>query len=314
MPAFAPLHTASNSPDKDTGTDMCVQVIEKNTFISVVVEEDEADTMHSVLPRRNSSVPPSLRLSCSDGRGCELGPSSSEDKSTVCDFSDSQSSAESDSDILEGSTRGLQSSAAIKRSSTGLLESFPKASSPTDVSPTKSRLSSSAKAFKPRGLQQMTPQVAAGHAQASLVTAVWMSQGQTSFFVQRCGNVIDNLRMTLISTRHVNGVEVRMGEQCWSVAVQLPKGVVPDETLNAAKKSLLEGAENSENIYVLGYNSAPFVSTPFGFSAFLCDVKDNAAACWDMYSTGYCRRCKRCPWEHPEQQARVSVIIKRVDY
>lgn len=190
----------------------------------------------------------------------------------------------------------------------------PSSSLTGSLSPAKRRLNPSAKVFSPQGVQTPTTTSSSPvSSPASLIGSAWRSSGgQDSVFAQRCGNIIDTMRQALIGTQHVMGVEVRRGDNCWSVAVQLPRDILPEDTLDSAKHSLLESAGQSSNVYVLGYSANPFVTTPFGFTAFLCNVKDNASACWDMFATGSCRRGNRCTWEHPEQRARVSVIIKRV--
>lgn len=301
--------------------DFCFAVIEKNTFISVVLEDD-ADCMQMTKPRRNSSLPPSVRIACTDTQtSSSTGLNLSEDKSTVCDSSDANSSEESDSDgqglhscestPVSTPTDTTPKSWMPSGSMPSLADMLPEASSrpcPVNgcVSPLRSRLRAHARAFAPRALTT-------GHSlTSSYGSCCWTQQPASCLFVQRCSSIIDAMRQALISTRHVSGVEVRMGDLCWSVAVQLHKDVLPDDAFDSAKAALLEGAFRSENVYVLGYQCGPFVTTPFGFTAFICDVKDNDAACWDMFATGYCRREGRCPWEHPDRRARVSVIIKRV--
>lgn len=120
------------------------------------------------------------------------------------------------------------------------------------------------------------------------------------------------MRQEVVVSKDVSGVEVRMGDLCWSIAIQLHRDALPDGILHSAKEALLQGAQRSENVYVLGYRACPIVQTPFGFTAFLCEVKDDNAVCWDLLSTGCCRRGRRCHWAHPERRARVSVIVKRV--
>jgi hypothetical protein len=85
--------------------------------------------------------------------------------------------------------------------------------------------------------------------------------------------------------------------------------VLKEQIIMLGKASLIENSKRSQNIYVLGYCNQPFVITPMGFSAILCEA-ENSNACWEFIQTGFCRFRNGCKWRHPNCQAVVSVMIK----
>jgi hypothetical protein len=41
-------------------------------------------------------------------------------------------------------------------------------------------------------------------------------------------------------------------------------------------------------------------------------MHDKKAACWDVFTQGYCRRGNACRWEHAAFQSRVSVVLTSI--
>lgn len=85
--------------------------------------------------------------------------------------------------------------------------------------------------------------------------------------------------------------------------------------LNSVKHSLLCAAAESENTYVMGYNSQPFTDLDaFSFSASIGCVPaaHRDTACWDTYMTGFCPRPGKCRWAHPGEMdvMRCIVVVK----
>lgn len=98
----------------------------------------------------------------------------------------------------------------------------------------------------------------------------------------------------------------------WAVTASIPFGKVGLEghALNLAKQALLQSAEKSNSVYVMGYLARPFHLTAQGFDAVLCNVEDEASACWDFLGKGCCYQRGRCQWLHPALMARVKVLIQ----
>lgn len=80
-----------------------------------------------------------------------------------------------------------------------------------------------------------------------------------------------------------------------------------NEVLECAKANLLEAAGSSNDIYVMGYEAAPFQNKPDGFEATLGVMQDESQACWDSYTSGSCCRGVRCRWQHPTCLKRFAV-------
>lgn len=82
--------------------------------------------------------------------------------------------------------------------------------------------------------------------------------------------------------------------------------------LRVGQDAILRAANQSKLVYVMGYQARPFVTTQYGFECVLGTMHDKKAACWDVFTQGYCRRGNACRWEHAAFQSRVSVVLKTV--
>jgi hypothetical protein len=76
-----------------------------------------------------------------------------------------------------------------------------------------------------------------------------------------------------------------------------------------AKEALLQAAEETPSLYIMGHRRLPFQPTPMGFYANLGTMTNTKKACWDVYSKGFCPRSCTCTWEHPIQMMTVNVMI-----
>lgn len=87
----------------------------------------------------------------------------------------------------------------------------------------------------------------------------------------------------------------------WSVCALVQPGnqLYTHSLLAVAKRALVTSVEQSATIYMLGYLAKPFADEANGFSVTLCGMEDEATACWDYYSQGFCYRGCACKWEHP---------------
>jgi hypothetical protein len=100
----------------------------------------------------------------------------------------------------------------------------------------------------------------------------------------------------------------------WSVVGSCQKVdlVHAQQSLGLVKQAMLSAAEQSNSIYIIGYEASPFYALPtgVGFSAQLAMVEDDASACWDLLATGHCRRGCNCRWQHPKWQVSLNVVMK----
>lgn len=82
--------------------------------------------------------------------------------------------------------------------------------------------------------------------------------------------------------------------------------------LTMAKHTLLQWAESSSSIYVLGYCHRPFVPLldGIGFVATMSLMEDTSCCCWDAYKWGYCKRGQQCRWQHPRRLVPLSLRIQ----
>lgn len=81
--------------------------------------------------------------------------------------------------------------------------------------------------------------------------------------------------------------------------------------LSVVQDKLLQGAEKSSGVYVVGYETTPFkpAAGHVGFSAQLALVQDESSACWDLLAKGHCQRGCTCRWQHPQWQVGFTVQL-----
>jgi len=80
--------------------------------------------------------------------------------------------------------------------------------------------------------------------------------------------------------------------------------------LSLVQDSMMQAAQNSENVYLVGYEAEPFQPMQqgeMGFTAKLVIVADESSACWDHVGKGFCRRGCACRWMHPQWEVDISV-------
>lgn len=132
--------------------------------------------------------------------------------------------------------------------------------------------------------------------------------------------VLDATKQALKSNKTVLGVDIFESTGTWdrgmSVVVWQREdkgGKDRDQILKLAKDALLQGAANSECVYVMGYKNRHygFTSSEFGFTTVLGGMFDESKACWDLFRTGHCRREWDCRWQHPACKLPINVEIRR---
>lgn len=166
------------------------------------------------------------------------------------------------------------------------------------TTPLRAALKSTARSFEPTPVAiQISP----------VAVAISMPPEARRSFAEVVAAGLQALR----SSEHVESAEVQEVGNGWSLTCAvLPSNMQHfQETVDLVGKALLEAAEGSENVYVVGYEKMPFIGfvDRQGFSAQLALVRDEAAACWDLLAGGYCRRGTACRWQHPSWQVNIEV-------
>lgn len=126
--------------------------------------------------------------------------------------------------------------------------------------------------------------------------------------------IMESVRASLASAGSiVKCVDVTKGSKGWIVT-----GYVQPDALKVyrsqlymiAQRSLLEAAERSEKVFVIGYAENPFSPMPLGFGAALSEVEDLDTMCWSSYSRGFCENPSTCCKDHPTRRVGVHVMLK----
>jgi hypothetical protein len=133
--------------------------------------------------------------------------------------------------------------------------------------------------------------------------------------------MLDSTKQALSNTTGVVGVDVFEAPGPWGRGVTVCAWMQHEDiasgrqqALERIQKNLIKSAENSESVYVLGYQSRPFTHTEFGCAAVLGGMHDETKACWDVYTKGYCRReraSQTCRWQHPSPQVPVHIEVRK---
>jgi hypothetical protein len=268
----------------------------KNTFIEV----DERRELPGAV-RRSASLPASLRAQefkeevelcvpflssrskCSQGALSEDGTSSDAEPSTEA-FGEFASDGSS-SDAGGCSRDDIVGSAGSCRS----------------------RLKSSARAYKPQGT--VLP-LALPLAALAAVSTVTVDEADT--YSKEVLQVVSYIKDTLAAIDSSFLVEaVHHSLTGWHINVTVPQELIhsSEALLTVAKQHLLVFAEGSQVTYVLGYCGHPFLAQPAGFTCTLVALEDTSTACWDFYKWGFCKRCTICRWQHPHRAVRLSVDL-----
>lgn len=266
----------------------------KNTFIEV---DERSDPQGAV--RRSSSLPASLRTQefkqevelcrpllpslpkCKQATPSEDGTSSDVEPSTeVTDVT----SEESDHAFNESASDGSFSDAGrCSRDDVG-----------GSAGSCRSRLKSSARAYKPQG--------------AVLPLALPLADTYSREVLQ----VVTYIKETLAAIESSLLVEaVHHALTGWHIKITVPPEFIhsSEALLTVAKQYLLLFAEGSQVTYVLGYCGHPFLAQPAGFTCTLVALEDTSTACWDFYKWGFCKRCTICRWKHSTRAVRLCVDL-----
>lgn len=167
-------------------------------------------------------------------------------------------------------------------------------SSPTNERQDKPRLSVAAKIYVPTSPPALSPHTS-----------------EHCKFTPQVQAAVEAAQMALFQTGLILTLTAHTVVQGWSVVISIrPEHFAYRERiLSCAKQALLQAAEQSESIYVLGYCSRPFVLTPLGFKAQFAGMEDESAACWGVFAKGSCWKGSCCTWQHPTFISDVSVSL-----
>lgn len=104
---------------------------------------------------------------------------------------------------------------------------------------------------------------------------------------------------------------VEEGVECWAFTIKVRAEDMQrtEYVLTLAKEALLENAEKTPCVKVVGHRLAPFLPFPHGFVATLGFVQDESKACYDAYGRGFCRRGCSCRWQHPPCGRSIRVVV-----
>lgn len=278
----------------------------KNTFIDV--EEEEA-----LDPRRSSSEPPSCRHRDSEpfsscfNRKCSLDLPES-----TASGPESPRGSVSD-DISDDGT------ATVNMSPTPLSKLNPDAAewSPMKVPPMW---------LPPADLPPPPPPPPAPT--GSLPALELILSQVPRFFQRQFRDIMMSGVKTLSDNDAVDDVDFGEGEGSWGKGLVV-KGRMSakvenfDEKKKAilaeVKETILQSADVSKSIYVMGYALMPFTETENGFSAMLGGVgayfgqtKYEEGYCWDMITKGFCCDEGMCCREHPATMLPIYVEIRKI--
>jgi hypothetical protein len=310
--------------EETTATTMTI----RNTFIDMHEE-------HVSAKRRNKSLPPSFKASpfevASEGSVC----SGSEFKTTLTvstgtDDSDGSTDVrtEASDDELATSEMGYASSGHIPTcepcsgfGNYGMDFAYSGPWSPaigvaefTDFTPLAggqspcffqaascdmpppAKLSSKAIAYQPRGL--LTPE-AAGRRKNIL-------------------DMLESVRTVLEDGHSIKNVDVFEHDGNWSLALTPHKKnrMNIDQLLTFAQEALLKVAEQSRNVYVLGYDAreTAFTSQPQGKMCRLGVMESTQYACWRYFQKGVCHYGSDCCKEHAVLEVQLETRVEMSKY
>lgn len=133
------------------------------------------------------------------------------------------------------------------------------------------------------------------------------------YFKQEVASFVMMVTSMLTSTASAQAFNDQDG-QGWRVEVTLrPEDLLYKEHfLAVAKNALIESAQSSSSVYIMGSGAKPFISTSQGFTTMLGEMTDRSQACWDVYMHGCCWRNNACRWKHPQCLMPLNIVLKEI--
>jgi hypothetical protein len=131
-------------------------------------------------------------------------------------------------------------------------------------------------------------------------------------FGKQAADVVAKIEIAALSSEWDVEVSIAKSSNGFNVAVMMADEDVAhwDELAAEVKETLLQAAQESTNLYVLGYANNAFRSTPRGFVATLGEMQDPAWACWDIYAMGCCQYGNACHRQHLSSVA--TLVVKLI--
>jgi len=310
-------------------SDASESVFIKNTFITLSSETESSSRPSCV---RASSAPPSTRSSGSrdapDVRLPQTVIHSHSLGACACEQGDADEQCQTKRSPAgsDGAWSRTASTEAFEHSESGeLLEGYSTSDEDdeywpsrvaSETTPLRAKLKSTARSFEPTPMVEMPipiePTIVVMPCVATAPVTVPFPPGARRSFAEIVAAGLQVLR----SSENVQTAEVQETGTGWTLTCSMLPSRMQHfaEISDRVGKTLLEAAAKSENIYVVGYENAPFVEfldRP-GFSTQLALVQDEESACWDLLAGGYCRRGCACRWQHPTWQVTVDVNARSI--
>lgn len=289
----------------------------KNTFIDLPREP-------SCPMRRNKSLPPSFRPSCgallADHCGRDeykamlptrVATLNSDDSTDVRTEASTDDALPSTDDEVGNISSDAPSSPlmgpcepcmgfAYPTACMQLLSPYcimaPETESASLEQPGKQRLSAKATSFQPS--QQLSKLNVDSH-------------GQVVEMVEAAKGILER-------SQKISSVDLTQSLHGWTIVVAPEKNdrVTTEQVTALAKRALFQAAEQSESVYVLGYQSPEkaFNMQPQGFEAHLGVMESMQRACWRMLKQGSCHYGAECAKQHPVLQVPVRVFIEAAQF
>jgi hypothetical protein len=256
-------------------------IIVQNTFISV----DFGESKECYVPRRRCSSLPPMGTKAHD----------------ICD-SDAVTDVCTDSDELATFSDSGQTT-------DGEQQEFVKADDPK---PQRTRLNPSAAMWSPPAISDIPQPPAPADGVLPWKVGTPPDAAWAQWWQDTATDVVAKMSLALGNIDSVSHVECRQHGAEWTVLAKTKiAGLCQFERIQTvAKRTVLQAAEASQCLYVLGYRGLPFQPTPGGFTVSLASMTNSKNACWDVYKKGFCPRGCACTWEHPGLVQNVTLTIE----
>jgi len=294
------------------------ELVIKNTFVDI------ASTSPQHAQRRCASVPKSTRLNKGivdsvdenvpeSQKTSQRPPAAIVSFGSLCDVSTDPGSMSDEESVASVFTRtststlpGNPETPTVHQRQHMVLDASPQTLGGQPVRPA-TKLSTEAKQFTPGCCMQPKP----------YRTNCQRKKDRKSRMRWRwkCQQVVLAVKEVLTACLFVQSVELVEEKYNFSVnAVIRPECFQSKEqALAYAMQALLDSAEKSIEVWVLGYQSMPFLVTSDGFFAKLGAMGSLEEPCWDTFCHGCCANEGTCSLQHPLFQVPVYVNVRIAD-
>jgi hypothetical protein len=130
--------------------------------------------------------------------------------------------------------------------------------------------------------------------------------------------MLEAVRIVLEDGHSVKSVDLFEQDGCWSLALTPHKKnrMSTDQLLTFAQEALLKAAEQSRNVYVIGYDAreSAFTPQPQGLTCRLGVMERAQNACWRYFQKGMCHYGSDCCKEHPVLEAQLNIRVEMAKF